>query len=370
MQQRIYFLDNLKLFIVWLMVVFHIAMSYMAYVPEWWYVIDGDSALSGTVFVIWADVFIMPVMFFVSGYFGLNSLSRQSPGRFWRSKWKRIGLPWIFGAMVIAPYIAYLTFASRGIPMSYGDFYIEQFWGPFYQHGHYWYLGFLMCLYLLLFILCNVFPGLKQRCRASHPSALLFGAVFVICAASMAVINSYVPDAIWIHPLYLIVMQPTRALIYVVYFLLGAYAWRRNWFSSGGYRPTLKIWLPLFAVMSVVLCLHRLSPGYPSLSPEQYIWLNAAIHSLFCLSAIFGLLALFCRCCNFTTGMLTSFAATSYAVYYVHQIFAMNSVWFLRSFEINICLKYIIACIFTLTASHLLSKYLLMRLPCFAVKKK
>ena len=34
--ERLYFLDNLKTCIVVLMVVFHAAMSYMAYAPEWW----------------------------------------------------------------------------------------------------------------------------------------------------------------------------------------------------------------------------------------------------------------------------------------------------------------------------------------------
>ena len=33
--QRIYALDNLKWFIIWLMVVFHAAMCYMAFAPEW-----------------------------------------------------------------------------------------------------------------------------------------------------------------------------------------------------------------------------------------------------------------------------------------------------------------------------------------------
>lgn len=37
---RIHSLDNLRWAVVWLMVVFHAAMCYMAYAPEWWYVVD------------------------------------------------------------------------------------------------------------------------------------------------------------------------------------------------------------------------------------------------------------------------------------------------------------------------------------------
>ena len=111
--ERLYFLDNLKTCIVVLMVVFHAAMSYMAYAPEWWYVLDGDSSLVGTVFVLWADIFIMPVMFFVAGYFALPSLARHGRIGFWRKKGVHIILPWLVGALVCAPYIAYLTIASR-----------------------------------------------------------------------------------------------------------------------------------------------------------------------------------------------------------------------------------------------------------------
>lgn len=73
--RRIIFLDNLKTLVIALVVVFHGAMSYMAYAPEWWYVLDDERSLAATVFVVWADVFIMPVMFFISGYFGAASLA-------------------------------------------------------------------------------------------------------------------------------------------------------------------------------------------------------------------------------------------------------------------------------------------------------
>uniref|UniRef100_UPI00265D2CB3 acyltransferase family protein n=1 Tax=uncultured Megasphaera sp. TaxID=165188 RepID=UPI00265D2CB3 len=148
--RRIIFLDNLKTLVIALVVVFHGAMSYMAYAPEWWYVLDDERSLAATVFVVWADVFIMPVMFFISGYFGAASLA--GTGSFWKSKWKRVGLPWLFGSVFIAPYIAYLYMLSRAVPMTFYQFYVEWFWGVFYQQAQYWYLGFLMALYGLLYL--------------------------------------------------------------------------------------------------------------------------------------------------------------------------------------------------------------------------
>lgn len=64
---RMYFLDNLRSFIIMLMVVFHGALAYMVYAPEWWYVVDHQKNLFFDLFVVFADNFIMPIMFFISG---------------------------------------------------------------------------------------------------------------------------------------------------------------------------------------------------------------------------------------------------------------------------------------------------------------
>ena len=52
---KLYFMDNLKWFIIWLMVVFYAAMCYMTYAPEWWYVVDtAEPSILATAFVCWA----------------------------------------------------------------------------------------------------------------------------------------------------------------------------------------------------------------------------------------------------------------------------------------------------------------------------
>jgi peptidoglycan/LPS O-acetylase OafA/YrhL len=42
---RIYFLDNLRAFVIVLVVVLHGSMTYMAYAPPWWYVLDSQNSL-------------------------------------------------------------------------------------------------------------------------------------------------------------------------------------------------------------------------------------------------------------------------------------------------------------------------------------
>lgn len=368
--KRIFFLDNLKAFIILLMVVFHAAMCYMAYAPEWWYVLDTQRVFSATLFVLWADIFIMPIMFFISGYFGLMSLSKRSQRSFWKSKLIRIGLPWAVGAICIAPVITYLMIASRNIPMDFPTFYTTLFWGAAYQQAQYWYLGALLALYLLLALCSQLFPGMKKPSVPSQPSFVFFLALILLGAAGVGIVNFFIPDGVWIHPLYLLVLQPTRLTLYILYFFLGAWAWKRQWFSEQGWKPPVGIWMPCFILMSFVYVFNRINPPLFQLPPAQTVLLNAFLHSAFCLTAIFGLISLFQQSLDHTSKIWGALAATSYPIYFLHQFFVQETAWLLRPLETNAYIKYLLTCTITLAICFLISKYLLLRLPCFASKKQ
>ena len=64
--KRLYFFDNLRAFIILLMVVFHIAMGYTTWDLKWWYVNDTEHSAFFDLFVFSTDVYIMPVMFLIA----------------------------------------------------------------------------------------------------------------------------------------------------------------------------------------------------------------------------------------------------------------------------------------------------------------
>ncbi len=370
-QNRIFFLDNLRAAIILLVVVFHAALAYMMYAPEWWYVVDTKRVLSADILVIWADIFIMPVMFFISGYFGIRSFAKKSQGGFWRDKWKRIGLPWIFGAMILAPHTAYLMLASRDIPMSFWEFYRNLFWGAAYQQSQYWYLGALMALYVLMAIACMICPSLKNQTAVAKPSGFFILGLGVLGTLGVAGVNSICTDGTWIHPLYLLVLQPTRVPLYLIYFALGVYAYRKQWFTEAGYYPCAKFWVPAFCVMSVVYVAHKLlTPMFFKLSPEQYIMVNGALHSFFCLASIFGLLALFKAVFDYTNSTWASLSVTSYPIYFIHQTIVQELNWAVRPMDTNAFVKYGIVCVLSLLLCYVVSKFILLRIPSFAPGKK
>src|SRR5271155_38381 len=82
--------------------------------PRWWRafpVIDHQHWLGFSLFTGFNDDFFMALMFFVSGLFVWSSLRRKGKAAFVRDRLRRLGIPFLFAAAVVAPiayYPAYL----------------------------------------------------------------------------------------------------------------------------------------------------------------------------------------------------------------------------------------------------------------------
>ena len=359
-ETRIHFLDNLKWAVVWLIVVFHASMCYMAYAPEWWYVADTSQPLfSATVFVCWTDIFIMPVMFFISGYFGLMSLARHGAGDFWKRKLRHIIAPWLFGSMVIAPFIAYIMLASRQSPISFREFYTSLFWGPYYQQAHYWYLGALTALYILLTAACRLFPRFARRDAACTPSLLVPALLFALSAVSIGIISSSMHPDTWTFYGYVLVLQPVRVPTYIAVFFLGAWAWKKRWFTPGGYVPSCPAWCTLFLLSSLLYLWQKLFLAAQTSSLSLTVWTNAFCQSAFTVSALFALLAFFHGRFNRASRLSSALSATSYAVYYVHQPILFPLAWLFTAVHLSSPLKFLSVSTLSLALCFLLSLFIL-----------
>src|SRR5690606_24277751 len=83
---RLHFLDHLRAITILLVIVLHASMTYMAYPPAWWYVIEPKNSQVFTMLVLGLDVPIMQILFFIAGFFAFPSLERHGASRFFRQK--------------------------------------------------------------------------------------------------------------------------------------------------------------------------------------------------------------------------------------------------------------------------------------------
>ena len=337
---RIHSLDRLRAFVVILVIVLHTSVTYMVGAPDWWYVLEQERSLFFTALALLIDVPIMPALFFLAGYFGLPSLVKRGPKLFLRDKLVRIGIPWILGVLFIAPLVTYLTYLSRGIPVSFLKFWTSDFWGDMYQQAVYWYLGVL----LFLFLIVAVFYGPEERYRTvtqrpSVPSWTLLSGFVAVTTAGFLFMNQYFPLDSWVRLGHVLVVQPLRVPLDLAYFALGVYAYQHGWFTSESYQPSLVTWGLMCATSGVLYSSYRLTypPGaLTSIGPQTA---NAALFNSFCFSSLMAGLALFRRAGPIRRSVWTSLAQNSYGIYYVHPVFVYPLTYLFLSLSLPIPIK-------------------------------
>ena len=358
---RLFYLDNLRAFAIVMVIVLHASITYMAFAPEWWYVLDPDRSQLFTSLVLLVDVPNMPALFFVAGYFALPSLQRRGLDGFIREKLVRLAIPWVFGVIFLAPLVTYMIYVSRDNPMGYLEFWTTDFWGPMFQHAVYWFLGVLFACFLFLAWVYAASTRLQASVpRVEQPRGRLFVAFIALTAAgSILVSPSYGLDD-W-QPLgWFLVVQPARIAFYVGYFVLGIYAERRGWFSTTGFRPHLGPW-GWGCVLSGVAYLTFRTSGLPTTVPERAV--AALLFAVFCLTAVIAGIAVFQTWLNRAGPVWRTLSANSFGIYYVHPLILYPLAYLLVDVRIPALAKATILVLVTLAASLAVSALVLKRLP-------
>jgi len=319
---RIYFLDNLRAFVIVLVVVLHGSMTYMAYAPPWWYVLDSQNSLFFTILVLLVDIPIMQIMFFVAGYFAMPSLVKRGSAKFVKDKFTRVGAPWLVGALFLAPPTAYMIYYTRAVPMSFLQFWASDFWTVAYQQSVYWFLGILFFFFIILGLVYNISGRLQMAKRqVSRPSWRLFISFWAIMSLGMVLMNQFFPIDTWYTRAYVLVFQPLRIPLYIGYFGLGIYAHLNGWFSAEGYRPRLLPWAGVWLISGLLYLGNRLFVMPASPEPTPIIQMaHAILFNGFCLSSLMAGAALFQQRINEAGPFWSSLAANSYGIYYIHPL--------------------------------------------------
>ncbi len=355
-------MDNLRVIVVFLVVVLHAIISYMEYAPPWWYVLDGQRSIVFTYMVLLIDVPIMQIMFFLAGYFAWTSLAKRGPAKFFTDKIRRIGIPWAIGVLLLAPPTAYMIYYSRKSPMSFWTFWRTDFWGPAYQQSVYWYLGVLLALFAvtgLLFAMSRRFAAWEPVIR--RPT-LWQGAAFVALVSAASIpIAAFCDLDLWSNNR-LFVYQPVRIPDYIAYFFLGIFARRCGWFGENGWQPRLDLWTALGIVSGTVYVIWRMTPQ-PGLTAIEFKAAAVVLFNLFCFAALFASIALARRYCGGNGGFWSVQARNSYGVYYLHPLILYPLALAFVPLPLSIFLKAAILVAISYALSLAASALALTRLP-------
>ncbi|HKK49290.1 MAG TPA: acyltransferase family protein [Alkalispirochaeta sp.] len=358
-------LDHLRLMVVVLVVVLHAAMSYMSPELPWWYVVDPPGSLAFTVAVLAIDVPIMFILFFLAGYFAWMSLVRSGSRRFIAAKARRIALPWLIGVLILAPPLAYLIVATRGMGEGLVAFWTGAYWGPFYQQSVYWFLGVLFLFFLVVAALYRI-PALRGWIDADGEAYLetsrrrrylALGVFWLATAAMFFVVHRRVPLDTWSNWGYVFMVQPNRIAVYGAYFALGFIAGRGRWLHQEWLRderawPRLSTWGVLFVVSMVAYLANRILvvPDLRAVATIQAVTALQFTATVF--SGLLFSLSLARTALENLGPRWTRAARYSYWIYFLHPLVLYPVIWALRDLTpLSGLTAFLIAVVATLAAS-------------------
>ncbi len=189
-------LANLRGIVILIVLAFHSMLAYLQWIPvagsgfdrppyDWraFPIVDSHRFFGFDLFCAWQDVYLMTLMFFLSGLFVWPSLKRKKDWAFLRDRMLRLGLPFAFGVAVLIPVAVYpayrLTAADPGVPAYWHTLLALPFW----PNGPLWFIWQLLALNFIATavhrLAPDAIPALGRRLAAADKN---FGRSF--CRAS------------------------------------------------------------------------------------------------------------------------------------------------------------------------------------------
>lgn len=350
---RLYFFDNLRTFIIFLVVVFHAGVVYdkSAMGESWWVVTEPLSSDLPGVTNLMLDLFVMPTLFFVSGYLARASLRRRGARSFLAARARRLLLPWLLAVLTLIPAYKFLFLYSRSLPQEHWTSYFHFTNGVF---GMAW-LWFLPVLFLF-----DALYALASKLGVSIPRIGLAAAVAGVLGIGLA--NSLALGALnaygWTKTV-VMDFQNERLVPYLLVFLLGSLCHRLGIFESPARNMKLYIgvlataWIPmnLYAVVLINFFIH---PGeyFVSLWADRLL-LWTGFH-LSMLALLYAAVTTFHYYFETQTWFGRKLAELSYGVYIVHVIPLGLLALVLRGVEMPALAKYALLAVSAWAASNLL----------------
>ncbi len=352
-RNRVHFLDNLRTFMVFLVVLCHAGWVYESSgIGAYFWIVDDPAVnnAAGLVNVV-VDIFMMPTLFLISGYLAPASLERKSAWEFVKAKSFRLLLPWLIAALTLIPLYKVIFLSSRGLPQDQWTRYWP-FTNGFISQAWLWFLPVLFLFNIVYLALSKV--GARAP-RISLRSALV-GVFLLGFGYSVAI------DALGLRgwtKIGVLDFQTERLLIYFLAFLVGAHCFKLKVFEDKpqGWILFTAIntiaWIPVMTYIIFLL--------YPLLHPGSFIvsesidrlvlWFSFHL-SLFCLAYV--TIETFRRYLNRSGPLRNRLNRNSYYVYIIHVIVMGGLALVLLNTTLPSLLKYAILTISTFVASYVL----------------
>ena len=350
---RVYWLDNLRTFMIFLVIVVHAGGVYESSgIWAFFWIVDDPSTndLSGILFLI-MDIFMMPTLFFISGFLAPLSVNNKNGWAFLKSKFRRLMLPWTIAALALIPLYKIIFLYSRSLPQESWATYFHWSNGIWGQNWL-WFLPVLFSFNILYLLFSSVrirIPSMSLK--AAVLGTFLIGFVYSI-GMDMFGLRGWTKTG-------LLDFQNERLLIYFMAFLLGALCFRRNVFD--GVPQGKMVYILVNAVAWIPITVYIFFLLYPWFSPGNFIVSDIIDRSILWFSYHLSLLCLvyvtietFRRYQNKQGILRDELNDNAYYVYLIHVVVLGGLALIMLNTAIPSLAKHLILTVSTFVMSNVL----------------
>jgi len=348
MNNRMHYVDNLRVFLTVLVILHHVAMTYGT--GGLWYFVDIDqtqiltSVILAT-FICINQSFFMGLFFFLSGYFTPNSYDRKGPMLFIKDRFIRLSIPIIFYIFFLSPIIQFMILESK--TFTFWQFYKTKILSfKSMDIGPLWFVEALLIfnfIYFLVRIVRKEQSTTKQksfpRGRTLFITAFMLGIIVFLLRIVFPVGKTLMGLQLGFFP------------AYILFFIAGTMANRQNWLKD---IPTkiVRTWVRALFFISPILPLGLIL--VPEGKLEGGLNLLALIYAMWepfvGIGISIALLAVFRKYMNHTNLFTKKLSDTAYTVYIIHPIIIVGYSLIVYSVSLHPLLKFgIVGAIGTIT---------------------
>jgi peptidoglycan/LPS O-acetylase OafA/YrhL len=339
-------LTNLRIVVIVIVVAVHAVMAYLGSSPASSFkfddppyrwrsipIVDPERWFGFDIFCGLQDIYLISLLFFLSGLFVWPSLARSGSRIFLRDRILRIGVPFALTVGLLMPLAHYPVYRVTAVDPSLAAYWQHWLALPFWPSGPPWFLWVLLVFDVVaagLFQFGRVSADMLGR-TVGRLGARPGGFVVTLLSASAL---AYLPPALmfgpwdWVH-IGPFSFQYCRPLHYFVYFLagagVGAYGIDSGLLARHGWLAKRWALAGAAALVSFVLWLAMAGLAMASDGPSLPVQICQALSFVLCCAAgVLFMVALFLRFAHRRLPMLEPLGDKTYGIYLIHYVF---SVW-------------------------------------------
>lgn len=369
---RLFFIDNLRILLISLVVLWHVAVTYGASGTWPYQEVQGDD-LTSIVFMFFYAAngpYVLGFFFMISGYFASGSYDRKGSWRFIRDWIRRLGIPIILYVLIFDPLI---TFGIKSLIHGFQD----SFWEYFPQHfinyrtlgiGPMWFIEGLLIILIIYGLIKLLFKqkNPKSAQEISQLSNLSISIFTFTVGVGTFLLRIWIPVNWLLIPLGLpLALFPQ----FIAMFIVGIVAYRHDWFL--GITDVMgKLWLRItlifiFVVFPIVFLLGGALEGDTSQFMGGFHWQSLAFatwEQFVCVGMVIGLLVWFRRRFNHQGSLAKSLSDSAFTVYFIHAPILVFLALALRGINLYPLLKFVLVAPIAIALCFIIA-YLLRKIP-------